>query len=107
MSQDPQKTAEQHHSPAYLKRLLLPVALFCFFVILIFIAGIAWRQLDPYNMAHLQSTTANIKPLAQLPVLTPEINEQTRESSGIILASVVIVFIILGGTYGATRRKMP
>ena len=105
MSHDPQKPADPHHPVAWSKGRLIQGAFLFFFVLLVLIASIAWRQLDPSIMAHLYSTAFYIKPLAQVPVQSAEISEQTRASSGIILASIVIVLIILGGTFGATRRK--
>ena len=87
------------------KRVILPVTLCLIFIALLLIAGIAWRQLDTSTMAELHSSVVQIKTIAQLPNPSAEIAEQLRESTGIILATVVIVLIILGGTFGATRRK--
>ena len=105
MSQDPQKSADPHKSPIFSKKGLLQGGLFFFFVVLLLIAGIAWRKLDSSTLTHFQSVV--VATATQSPVMTAEVNEQTRSSSGIILATVVIVLIILGGTFGATRRKSP
>ncbi len=36
---------------------------------------------------------------------TPPVSDGTNETTGIILAGVILVLIVLGGTIGATRRK--
>jgi hypothetical protein len=88
-----------------LRGLLTPRFLICLFVLLLLFVGIAWRQLDASPIDHVNSSEILIQQATQSPTLTGEINEQTRESNGIILATVVIVLIVIGGTFGATRHK--
>lgn len=85
---------------------LLPGAIFILFLSLLILAGIAWRQLDPSLAARLHQGVqqTRVAMVQASSVLAAEIAEQLRESDGIILVTLVIVLIIIGGTYGATRH---
>ena len=90
-------------------RITLSWALFFLFLGVLFVAGVAWRQLDPVLIARLDHSArlAGAVMVQASGVLAGEIAEQTREADGIILVTLVIVLIIIGGTFGATRRKNP
>ncbi len=86
---------------------VIPWALFFLFLAILFVAGVAWRQLDPVLTSRLDHSArqASVVMVQASGVLAGEIAEQTRESDGIILVTLVIALIIIGGTFGATRRK--
>ena len=107
MQDDPKESKVQKRKPLLPKSLALPGVILILFIMLLLVAGIAWRQLDPVTLGHLKIAAVSFKSMGQTPINSAEINEQIRESSGIILATVVIMLIILGGTYGGTRRKSP
>lgn len=70
----------------------------------------AWRPFESRSTGAVDNLWPSMASVLATPVINPtlqanEISQQLGESNGIILAGVVIVLIILGGTYGATRRK--
>ncbi len=99
------------------KGLCLPTAklmglriLFTLSILVFMLVCSAWRPLNSQVPAGLNATriiapSVLATPVPQSTLPANEISQQTGESNGIILAGVVIVLIILGGTYGATRRK--